>query len=134
MKWFKFSISKKIGVIFAILLLAVLAQSVYFMNDGFNHWLPQGMRRLSDAKWQEGKHLESIQWYISAYKSAYDAGVRWFIAGYYFRQEADYLEKNKLNEALKSCRQAQFIVDGHDDEGAVDFNCFRIEEEIKLQK
>jgi len=130
----KLSVSKKIKAIFVILPLVVLAQSMYFINSGINHWFPQGMLRLSEAKWQEGKYFESIKWYISGYESAYDAGVRWFIAGFYFRQEANYLKRDQLGDALKSCRHAQSIVDGHDDEGAIDFNCFMIEEKMKTQK
>lgn len=117
-----------------LILLLVCSTSVYFINTGFQHILPLSMLRYAGQNWHEGKYAEAIRWYANANESAFNAGIRWTIAGYYIEKMRDLQNSGELNKALETCSQAVKILDGHDDEGAVSYNCTMIEEKIKRQK
>jgi len=117
-----------------LILLLVCSTSVYFINTGFRHVLPQSMARYAGQNWHEGQYAKAIRWYANANISAYNAGLRWTAARYYIEKMKDFLNDGELNKALETCSQAVKILDAHDDEGAVSYNCTVIEEKIKRQK
>ena len=116
-----------------VILLFVFSISASFINKGFHHVLPSGMLRLAGQYWDDKSYAESIRWFANANVSAFNAGLRWTIADYYIQQMDDFLHKEKLTEASENCSRAVKVLDGHDDEGAVSYNCVVIEQKIKQQ-
>ncbi len=92
------------------------------------------MARYAGQNWHDGQYAEAFQWYANANISAYNAGLRWTAARYYIEKMKSFLNKEELTRALENCSQAVKILDRHDDEGAVSYNCTVIEEKIKRQK
>jgi len=126
------AITRKITAIFILILVGSI--SAYFINTGFQHVFPQSMLRYAGQNWNDGQYGESLRWFANANVSAFNAGMRWTIAGYYLKQSQGFLDEGVLIKALDSCSQAVKILKGHDDEGAVSYNCMVIEEKIKRQK
>jgi hypothetical protein len=117
-----------------LILILACSMGVYLINKGFQHVLPQSMLRYAGQNWNDGQYTEAIRWFANANASAWNAGARWTIAEYYLRQMKEFSEKGELAKALENCSQAVKVLAGHDDEGAVSYNCIVIEEKIKSQK
>ena len=126
---------KRIKIISLVIFILCVGLSGYFIHKGFTHVLPQGMLRLSRQKWNEEQYTESIKWFAASYKDALDAGIRWTIVEkFYLRRISDLSNKRKFKEALETCARAVRVLNGHDDEGGLSYECAILEEQMKRQE
>jgi len=104
---------------------------VHFTLQGINHIDPQIVLWRAQYTWREGKVIESIPQFAQAVWTAFDAGVRWSIAGVYINQMRDLNQGGYLNNALATCAKAVRILNRYDDEGSLSYDCTVIEEASK---
>ena len=122
----------KVGILCVLLFII---SSVYFIHKGLTqHVLPLSILRWSQQKWNEGQYIESVDWFVAANESAFNTGGRWTIADFYLQRIRSLCVEGKLAEAQENCSRAVSILDGHDDEGTVNYMCLMIDQEMLKQK
>ncbi len=109
----------------------VFTVSFRIVSDGLARLDTQFTFKRSREEWQRGYVLQAGETFLNGVWMTVEGGTRWQIARLWLQYSDTLISQNKLLEALQVCQTASKVLERYDDEGALSYRCFLVDEAIR---